>query len=36
MLAFVPWAGRRTRTVVGGTVALAWLAYTVWLALSLT
>ena len=36
VLAFVPWAGRRTRSVMGGMVALAWLTYTVWLALSLT
>ena len=36
LLAFVPWAGRRTRLIVGGVVALAWIAYTAWLALSLT
>ncbi|GIG20655.1 hypothetical protein Cch01nite_13790 [Cellulomonas chitinilytica] len=35
LLAFAPWAGRRTRSVVGGVVALAWVAYTAWLALSL-
>ena len=36
MLAFVPWARRRTRLIVGGAVALAWIAYTARLALSLT
>ena len=36
LLAFVRWARPRTRFVVGGVAALAWLAYTAWLALSLT
>ncbi|WP_256443226.1 hypothetical protein [Cellulomonas dongxiuzhuiae] len=36
VFALVPWAGRRTRFVVGGVVALAWIAYTTWMKLALT